>query len=132
MSQENVQLVLESGRRFVARDYSGLADTYTEDAVLVPPEGWPESGPFQGREAVMAQYVRLFEDSEGGSADAQRSASEGDWVVIEWVFQIRGPASHIAVATPISGAYRMEDGRIAEVRFFWKWPEALEVSGLRE
>jgi len=62
MSQAHLDVVLESTRRFVEADYSGLAALYTPGAVGNAPEGWPEAGPWKGREAVMAQYETLRED----------------------------------------------------------------------
>ena len=132
MSQENIDLVVESGRRFGVRDDAGLRALYTPDAVLVPPEDWPEPGPFVGREAIMAQYARLQEDWDNLSVGASRSASEGDWVAIEWRWRSRGVASGIPIQMIISAIYRVEAEQIAEVRFFWAWGEALEAAGLSE
>ena len=62
MSQENVELVRESVRRFAAGDLSGLADLYTPDVVVVAPPRWPEGGRFEGRDAVIRQLARVQED----------------------------------------------------------------------
>jgi ketosteroid isomerase-like protein len=132
MSQENVEIVKEAARRFVARDSAGLRVLYTPDAVMVPPQGWPEPGPFEGRESTMAQYARLQEDWEAISVGVQKSAAEGDWVVIEWQWQSRGVTSGVPVQMTISAAYRIEGEKVAEVQWFWAWPEALEAAGLRE
>jgi hypothetical protein len=43
-SQANVDLVLESTRRFVVGDMEGLAALYTPNAVGFAMEGWPEAG----------------------------------------------------------------------------------------
>ena len=57
MSQENVQVVREAVARFVANDIAGVAELYAPDAFMVAPEGWPEGGRFEGRDAVMRQYA---------------------------------------------------------------------------
>jgi hypothetical protein len=43
-----------------------------------------------------------------------------------------GPRDLSQVAPTVVGAYRMKDRKIAEVRFFWDFEEALEAAGLRE
>ncbi len=54
MSQGNVEIVRESVARFARGDIDGLADLYAADAVTFAPEGWPEGGQFDGRDAVEA------------------------------------------------------------------------------
>jgi ketosteroid isomerase-like protein len=127
-----VELVLESTRRFVSRDLAGLAALYTPGATGQAPEGWPEPGPWEGHEAVMGQYATLLEDWEDHTVEPQKSASKGDWVVIEWLWRSRGVASGVPVEMIISAIYRIEGTKIATVRFFWTWPEALEAAGLSE
>ncbi len=63
MSQENVEIVRESVARFARGDIDGLADLYAADAVTFAPEGWPEGGRFDGRDAVKRQFARLQRSS---------------------------------------------------------------------
>ena len=128
-SQQNVDLVLESTRRFVAGDMEGLAKLYTPDAVGFAMEGWPEAGPFDGREAVIRQYERLQESWEEQTNEAVRTLAHGDWVAVEWLWNVRGAGSGIRQTMSMSAAYRISHERIAEVRFFWNWEDAIEVVG---
>jgi hypothetical protein len=48
MSQENVELVHEGNRRFMAGDFSGHASRYRPDVVMAPPSGWPEPARSEG------------------------------------------------------------------------------------
>ena len=56
MSQENVDLVLESVRRFRVEGLDEWAELWREDAVLTVAEGWPEPGPFVGLDAVRREF----------------------------------------------------------------------------
>jgi len=107
----------------------GLAELYTPDAVGFAMDGWPETGPFVGREAVMRQYERLHESWEHHSVEVRQTASDGDWVAVEWLWKVRGAASGIAQEVSMSGSYRISGTKIAEVRFFWTWDEALQAAG---
>jgi len=44
-----------------ARDMEALREAYAEDVVTWPPEGWPEAGPFIGRDLVLRQWERMRE-----------------------------------------------------------------------
>jgi ketosteroid isomerase-like protein len=56
MSQENVEVVRAGFEAWNAGDMDALRELYDADAIMRPPEGWPEPGPFVGREAVMRQF----------------------------------------------------------------------------
>ena len=59
MSQENVEIVRASLEAWNERDMDALRERYAEDVVTWPPTGWPEEGPFVGRDTVMAQWERM-------------------------------------------------------------------------
>ena len=127
MSQENVEVVREGVARFVANDIDGVAELYALDAFMVAPEGWPEGGRFDGRDAVMRQYTRLVEEWNHHSLRIDSERSDGDWVVIEVVWSTEGRASGVPVEMTVVAAYRLEDRKIAEARFFWDLDGALEA-----
>jgi hypothetical protein len=45
---------------------------------------------------------------------------------------VRGAVSGIPIQTTIDGAFRIEQGKIAEIQWFWTWAEALEAAGIEE
>jgi ketosteroid isomerase-like protein len=61
MSQENVELVRGGFEAWNAGDMNVLRDLFHPDAVLRMPEGWPEPGPYVGREAIMRQFDQMRE-----------------------------------------------------------------------
>ena len=67
MSQENVELDMESVRRFKPGDLDEWAELWSPEARMNPPEDWPEPGPFVGLDAVTEQFECAF----GASAWSQ-------------------------------------------------------------
>ena len=60
MSQENVEIVRAAYETWNAGDVDALRELHDPDVIIVrTPEGWPEPGPFVGREAVMRQFEQL-------------------------------------------------------------------------
>ena len=130
MSQENIEIVRAGVDAFVAGDMERVASFYHPDAsITVVPDGWPEPAPVEGRDAVLRQFARLQEDWEQHSMEIERELADRDWVVVALRWHTRGASSGISLATTITGAYRLEDARISEARFFWDWTEALRAIG---
>src|SRR5262245_58052006 len=134
--RENVDVIRAGVDAFVARDFDEVARFYRPDAsISAVPEGWPKPAPVEGRDAVVAQFMRLQEDWEEHSLEVERQSAERDWVVVELSWETRGNASGVSLKTNIAAAYRLEDAQIVEARFYWKWEDALEsrrAAGLGE
>jgi ketosteroid isomerase-like protein len=133
MTEENAEVVFESYRRFEAEDFDGLEDMWLPQGRITSPEGWPEAGPFEDREAVMAQFRRLA--SEMGQhrfRDMRVVAESDDWVVVDFIWEVRGAGSGVPVATRIAMAARLEEGKYIEAHYRWKTEEALAAAGLAE
>ena len=66
-------------------------ELYDPDVIVRAPEGWPEPGPFVGREAVMRQLEQLRETWD---ADAVEPISDfidaGDRVVVRFIWRGAG------------------------------------------
>jgi ketosteroid isomerase-like protein len=133
MSQENVEIVLQTIRSFEAEDFETISRLWAEDARMTSPEGWPEPGPFEGLEAIIGQFRRLTADM--GRHHFRRVeivADCDDWVVVTFLWEVRGAGSGAAVATKIAGANRIQGGKVIEAHFRWTSEEALEAAGLSE
>src|SRR5438034_1200761 len=59
MSQENVEIARASFEAWNAGNVAALRELYDPDAIMRSPEGWPEPGPFVGREAIFRQMAQL-------------------------------------------------------------------------
>ena len=130
MPQNDLDVAREAVQRFSRGDLDGLAATFTPDAVLWSPEGWPESGPFEGRDAVVRQFGRVTEDWESYDMETGREASFGEWGVLELIWRARGRASGAELEMRLCGAALMRDHRIAELHLFWNYEDALAKAGL--
>ncbi len=61
MSEENVEVVRRGFEVWNTGDMDALRELYDPGIVWRPAEGWPEPGPYVGREAVMRQLEQLRE-----------------------------------------------------------------------
>jgi len=61
MSRENVEIDQATFKAWNAGDMDALRELYGPDIIMRAPEGWPEPGPFVGREAVMRQLEQMRE-----------------------------------------------------------------------
>src|SRR5919106_1947823 len=100
---ENVDIVLSGFPLFEAEDFEGMARVWHRDGRVTAQEDWPEPGPFEGRDAVIEQFRRLASDmGQHRFRDVTVLADEGDWVVIGFVWDVRGGASTAAVASKMA------------------------------
>ena len=95
MSQENVEVARASVARFSEGDMQGLSELYAPNAAIVAPEGWPEGGRFEGRDAVIQQFARVQEEWGRQSMRVQDEKSGGEWAVLKLEWNAEGkPAGH--------------------------------------
>jgi ketosteroid isomerase-like protein len=128
---ENVDVVMEAFRNFEANDFDSDYDHWHPQSRLTVPEGWPEPGPFEGRDAVFQQFRRLASDlGEHHPREVEIVADRAGWVVVSFIWEVRGAGSGASTASKLAAAYLIEDGRIMEAHFRWTSEEALEASGL--
>jgi ketosteroid isomerase-like protein len=131
MSQENVDLVRASLEAWVARDIERMSEAYAEDVVTWPPAGWPEAGPFLGREIVVGQWERMRDSWDDDEVEMLAEyADAADRVAVRMIWRERsddpGPEAEA------TGVFTIRDGKIRVAEFFWDHAEALAVVGLAE
>jgi ketosteroid isomerase-like protein len=133
MSQENVELVLESIRRFRPSGLDEWAELWHQDTRLTIAEGWPEPGPFIGLDAVKREFERVIESfSALRFEDVEVAADSGDWVVATYRVPTRGAASGVESDVRVAVAYRVRDGLLIECAVRWRVEDALEAAGVSE
>jgi len=131
MSGENVETVKAAYAAWNTGDMDAYRELCDPEIIVRSPEGWPEPGPFVGREAVMSEWERI---REAWNADALEPIGEfvdaGDRVVVRqaWRGEGRGPGMDMEMTTVLM----MREGRIVYMEFFWDHAEALEALGLSE
>jgi ketosteroid isomerase-like protein len=133
MSQENVDLVLESIRRFRPSGLDEWAELWHQDTRMTIAEGWPEPGPFIGLDAVRREFERVIESfSALRFEDVEVAADSGDWVVATYRVPTRGAASGVESDVRVAVAYRVRDGLLIECAVRWRVEDALEAAGVSE
>ena len=133
MSEENVELVLESVRRFRPETMDEWAKLWHPDTRMTVPEEWPEQGPFIGLDAVRQLFEGAFEVfPDFDLENVEIVAASGDWVVARFHGSNRGRASGIASDVTFAAAYRVEDGLLVEWAARFQIAEALEAAGLSQ
>jgi ketosteroid isomerase-like protein len=132
MSQENVEILLETLRRIEANDAEGIAALMHPEIRGSAGSGWPEPGPFVGRDAVRTQLKRVIEWGENRFTDIDVVADEGDWVVAALRWHVRGAGSGIETHSDGATAIRVKEGLITEWHNRWSRDEALKAAGLKE
>ena len=131
MSQENVELIKAALEAWNARDMDAVREGLDPDVVVRLPEGWPEPGPFVGREAVMRQWEQQRETFD---ADALEPITDflhaADRVVVRFIW--RGVGHGPESSMELTGVYTFRKGKVFGVEFFWDHTQALEAVGLSE
>ena len=131
MSQENVEIIKAGFEAWNTGDMDAFREQYDPDVIARAPEGWPEPGPFVGREAVMREW---HQTRETWDADTLEPISDfidaGDRVVVRqvWHGTGQGPESNIETTQVTT----VRKGLILYQEFFWDHAEALEAAGLSE
>jgi ketosteroid isomerase-like protein len=116
---------------FERGDVEGVRPLLTSDVVGTSAQGWPEQGPFGGRDAVVGQFTRLAADWEENSvSDLEVVAENPDWVVLKYRWEVRGASSGLSTHFDLATACQFAGERIKRLHFAWTPEEALEVAGL--
>jgi ketosteroid isomerase-like protein len=131
MSQENVEIMKDAFAAWNAGDMDAIRAVYDPDIIMRTAEGWPEPGPYIGREAVLNWIAQLRETWD---ADALEPISDfiatADRVVVRFIWRGagQGPESKMEFTTVTT----MRTGKIILIEMFWDYAEALEAVGLSE
>jgi ketosteroid isomerase-like protein len=131
MSRENVDLLRAAFEAWNAADMNTFRELYDPDVIVRAPGGWPEPGPFVGRESVMRQFEQMRETWDADTFDLISDFIDAaDRVVLRTIWRGvgHGPESNLAV----TGIYTVRTGRIVGIDIFWDHGEALEAAGLQE
>ena len=131
MSEENVEIVRRAHEVWNAGDMDTLREMYDTGIIWRGPEGWPEPGPYAGREAVMGQVEQMRETWDTDSFELISELIDvGDRVAVRFIWRGagHGPEANIEA----TGVYTVRKGRIIGIEFFWDHAEALATLGLSE
>jgi ketosteroid isomerase-like protein len=130
MSQENVEIMKAAFAAWNAGDMEAFRELHDPHVVVRTVEGWPEPGPYFGREAVMRWFEQLRETWDSDTVEMVGISDVGDRVVVRLVLhgEGRGPQAHLEMTQVIT----LRKGKIVYREYFWDHAEALEAVGLSE
>jgi ketosteroid isomerase-like protein len=131
MSQENVEIVRASFEAWNAGDMDAYRELHHPDAILRMAEGWPEPGPYYGRDAVMREYKQLRDTWERDNSELIGDFIDaGDRVVARFIW--RGAGQGPEADLELTSVFTVRKGRILAAEYFRDYAEALETLGLSQ
>ena len=131
MSRENVEVVKALFEAWNATDMEAYRELLDPAIIVHAPKDWPEPGPFEGREAVMSQFIRQRDALDFDTAELVSDFVDGaDRVVVRFRWQGAGRGPDVNME--ITGVYTVRNGKNVGQEFFWDHAEALEALGLSE
>jgi ketosteroid isomerase-like protein len=129
MSQANVEIVRAAFEAWNAEELETLRGLVDPEVVMRMPEGWPEPGPFLGREAVLGEWEQLRGAWDGDTLEpVGEFIDAGDRVVVTFIW--RGTGHGPEANMKATGVYTLRESRISVFDLFWDRAEALESAGL--
>lgn len=131
MSQQNVELMKAAFEAWNAGDMDAVYESFDPEIVSRTPEGWPEPGPFVGREAAMRQYRQLRGTFDADQVELVSDFVDvGDRVAVRMIWHGigRGPESSLEWTC----VYTIRKGKVLTIDYFWDHAEALEALGVVE
>jgi len=126
-----MEIVRAAYEAWNAGDMDALRELYDPDVITRAIEGWPEPGPYVGREAVMRWMAQLRETWDADTVELTSDfIAAGDRVAgrVIWHGAGRGPEANMGMTV----VQTVRDGRIFYVEYFWDYAKALEALGLSE
>jgi ketosteroid isomerase-like protein len=131
VSQENVEVVRRTLAALNAEDMEAVSETLDPDVAIGRElEGWPETGPVVGRDAVMRLFAQLREPWDTATLEPVSIIDAGDRVVARQIAHGvgRGPAFHAEFTTVST----LRNGRTVLIDYYWDHADALKAVGLEE
>jgi ketosteroid isomerase-like protein len=129
MSQENVEVMQAVFEAWNTGRMDAIREMSDPRVILWMPEGWPEPGPFVGRDSVMRQFEQL---RETWNADAFELISDfvdvADHVLVRYIW--RGAGHGPEAKVEVTGIYTLRNAKIVLVENVWDHAEALKAVGL--
>jgi hypothetical protein len=131
VSQENVEVVRRGFEAWNAGNMDVLRELYDPDVIVRAIEGWPEPGPYVGRDAVIRQWTQ---QRDAFDVDALEVVGDyvdvGDRVAVRVIWRGAGVGPDADIE--LTALFTVRKGMIFATEFFWNHSEALKAVGLEE
>ena len=133
MSRENVETTRELLDAFNRDDQEAWLTMVDPGAEMVPWQGWPESAPIRGAEAIWDFYVEVTSTWAEGTTDLGEIIVAGaDKIVANNRRDARGRTSGAGVEFSYWTVSTYRNGRVVRFEWFADRAAALEAVGLSE
>jgi ketosteroid isomerase-like protein len=131
VSQENVEIMRAAFEAWNSGRMDAFREMNDPRVIVWMPEGWPEPGPFVGRDAAMRQFDQLRETWDADVFELIGDFVEvADHVLVRYIW--RGAGHGPEANVEVTGIYTLRKGKIVLIENFWDHAEALEAVGLAE
>ena len=131
MSNEDVAIMKEIFDAVEKRRYSAMVEYYHPHVEIYEPESLPYGGHYKGYPGATRHAVgwSTVWDPLQPSAEDRRLAPElfdaGDCIIARYRITARKPDDGERLEVPVFAVYRLEDGRLRELRMFYWDTEAI-------
>jgi uncharacterized protein (TIGR02246 family) len=124
----NADVIRELARRWNAGDIEGVLEMYTEDAVMLSGEDWPEQTTWRGRDGIRSNIDEWRAVWESAELEIARIETIGERVVAEGAWNTRGRSSGVSGSMPVTTLCTIRRGKIASVEWFSSYDSALAAA----
>jgi ketosteroid isomerase-like protein len=132
VSQENVALVRTALAACSAGGVEAVLPFYAPDVVWFPAAEWPEDSAYQGYDAIRRQDALWTGNFEDYGWEGHEIRDVHDRVLALAEMRGRTKDAAVVVSQRVGLVAGFRDAKIAEVRAFNTWREALKAVGLAE
>ena len=124
-SGEREELVRRSIEAWTSEDWEqALSELWSPTGVIVAPEGWPESGTFEGWEAMVEQWRRIKDSWAEERIEEVSVQSVDDRVLAEFRWSLRGEASGAPLEVQGWILCEFDGERLSKMTYFLDGDEA--------
>ena len=125
---QNIETVRATLEAWNAGNLDVVFESFQPEAVMGAPEGWPEQGPFLGRDAIARQFEQLRETYDRDSIEIVSDfVAAGNRVAVRMIWHGTGHGPRADFEWTC--VYTLDDRKVRDLRFFWDHAEALESLG---
>jgi ketosteroid isomerase-like protein len=96
----------------------GLRAIWDPEGRIVAPEGWPESGTFEGWSAMLDQWRRIKDSWATEQVEIEELRSVGDRVLADLRWKLRGEASGAPVEVEVAFVCEFRGARLVRMEYF--------------
>ena len=132
MSSESVDLVRSSFEAHRRAGIEAVTPFYTEDCLWDAGSEWFEARFYHGHDGLRRIDAVFGSNFEDYALEVHEIRAAGEQVLALYEVTGRMPGSGLALRQQMGLTFAFTDGKIAEIRSFFSWREALASLGLEE